>query len=93
MDEEGDGTHVPNLMDDIEEGSEDPGSNDEEVLDFPGDEGDEIMDLDVVPDGGMPDLVIPDVCVPDVVVPDLESYGTTKVTQVGIGSKIQESPC
>ena len=73
-------------MDDIEEGSEGPASNDEEVLDFPEDEGDEMMDLDMVPDDGMPDLVMPGVRVPDVVIPDLESYGTTKVTQVGFGS-------
>jgi hypothetical protein len=85
VDKEGDTTHLTNLMDDIEQGSEDPASNNEEVLDFPGDEGDEMMDLNVIPDGGMPDLVIPDVCVPDVVVPDLESYATTKVTQVGVG--------
>jgi hypothetical protein len=84
VDEEGDVTHPPNLMDDIEQGSEGPASNDEGVLGFPGDEDDEMIDLDVVPDGGMPDLVIPDVCVPDVVVPDLESYATMKVTQVGI---------
>ena len=69
MDEEGDATHPPNLMDDIEQGSEGPASNDEGVLGFPRDEDDEMMDLDEVPGGGMPDL---------------ESYATTKVTQVGI---------
>jgi hypothetical protein len=86
VDKEGDVTHPTNLINDIKQGSEDPASNDKEVLDFPGDEGNEIMDLDVISDDGMPDLVILDMCVPDVVVPDSESYATTKMTQVGVGS-------
>ena len=88
--DKGNTTRLPNIMDDIEQGSEGPAVDDEEVLDFPEDVDDEMMDLDMDLDmdhnGVMSGLVIPDARAPDIAVPDLESYATTKVTQAGVRS-------
>lgn len=80
-DEEDDATQSLALVDDIvmsEQGSAGPGSDGEEVLNFPesdDNEGYEMMDVDIDPGSIMPDLVVPDVDVPGLVVPDVDVPG------------------
>jgi hypothetical protein len=102
-DEEDDATQSLALVDDIiisKQGSAGPGSDDEEVLDFPesnNNEGYEMMDMDhdinpdsimpdlVVLDVDVPDLAVPDIAVQDLVVPDLMNYmASTKVMKVSV---------
>lgn len=84
--EEDNATPPPNWMDEFvmsEQGSAGPGSDNEDLLDFcefENDKGYTGIDLDIDPDGSMPDLVVPDVAMPDpVVVLELANYPSTKV--------------